>query len=80
MSPSNPYSFTGINGGLVDWSTLVGQVLPVLSGHRNPVTKDELAVICARMDREYALRRALVAMKNAGERDAALRVVKLILG
>jgi hypothetical protein len=78
--PYNPYSFTNEQGVTLDWSNLVGEVVPGITGHNRPIAQDELAVICARRDRAASLHRALLAMKNAGETQEALRLTKQIIG
>lgn len=77
---SNPYSFRGAAGHLVDWSNLIGEVAPLVTGHNRPVTKEELAVICARKSRECDLARALRACKEAGETHEAQMLFTQIIG
>jgi hypothetical protein len=80
MINSNPYSFTDFRGRVVDWSSLVGQKFPGLSGHDNEITKDELARLCRVEGRANALSHALLAMREAGEVDEAERLFNQIIG
>jgi hypothetical protein len=78
-APGNPYSFVDANGFTVDWSNIVGEVFPNISMHDRPITKAELALICARKSRECALVQAITAMRLAGETDKALLLAQLNL-
>ena len=73
-------TFTNEVGREIDWSAFIGQVVPVVSGHEQPITKDEMVVIVARKQREMNLWRAIKAMKSAGESDEARNLIRQTLG
>lgn len=78
---SNPvFSFVGMQGQIIDWSGFVGEVCRAISGHDKPITREELAVLVGKKQRENTLARALMACKGAGESTEAKAIVRQILG
>lgn len=71
MTETNPYGFIDQFGTRIDWAGFIGEVAPFISGHNKPITKEELAVICASKQRQNNLVRSIRCMKYAGESEQA---------
>jgi hypothetical protein len=65
---SNPYVFydSGL-GHSVDWSAYIGEICPLLTGHNKPATKDEIAVLVSKKQRECNFFGAMRALRDSGE-------------